>query len=221
MAKIMGIFNATPDSFWPGSRYNTSVFDGWADIIDIGGCSTRPGCELADEEEEWRRLEPVLSGLDPSLEISIDTFRPSIVRRAYDLLGRPFIVNDVSGGSEEMFSLVRSLGLPYVLMHVGPASETLSWFEKTAPLMEGIDWILDPGFGFEKDTVEENLRLVRDLPLFKKFGRPILVGISHKRMTRSDADGSPLEPQARTRELNALAASLGADILRVHTPEDY
>ncbi|MBR4755730.1 MAG: dihydropteroate synthase, partial [Bacteroidales bacterium] len=131
---VMGIVNLTGDSFYSGSRMlgedgsfdeevflartDTMVAEG-ADILDLGACSTRPGSDPVDEGEEWRRLEPVLrlmSRFRPGYRLSIDTFRPGIVSRAFDLVG-PFIVNDVSGGSEDMWNTVGGLGLTYVAMH--------------------------------------------------------------------------------------------------------
>lgn len=227
MTRIMAIYNATPDSFYAPSRYNESVFGSGADIIDIGACSTRPGSEPVTEEVEWERLNPILEGLlrngffDTGKELSIDTFRPGVVRRAVNLLeGRKFIVNDVGGARtvEEMSSLCRMFGLQYVATHNGPADETLPWFESIAPGLKGMDWILDPGLGFGKDTAEENWYLLHHLNELKRFGRPVLVGASRKRFT-----GGTLE---LTLEAHRIALDNGADILRVHDvsqeiPEQY
>lgn len=205
----------------------SDLLEAGADIIDIGAVSTRPGAEPVGLEEEWSRLEPVLratsgAGLAP-FEISVDTTRSEIVRRTYELLG-PFIVNDISAGDddEEMLRTVGDLGLKYVAMHKrgdprtmdsladypqGVVSAVLEYFDRfavKAALFDIKDWILDPGFGFAK-TEEQNMELLDNLASFKRFGRPILVGISNKRFTRG-----------RTSRLQALAVKNGADILRVH-----
>ena len=151
--------------------------------------------------------------------ISIDTARASIVRKAYALIG-PFIVNDVSGAEDpEMLTVVRELGLRYVAMHHrgtpktmdsmcdypgGVVQEVVEFFRGFERKVAGIDWILDPGFGFAK-TDEQNLELLENLATFKQFGRPILVGISHKRFTRG-----------RSEQLEALAVENSADIIRKH-----
>ena len=132
--QVMGIVNLTDDSFFAGSRnlradgtFDEELFRGrivnmlesGADILDLGACSTRPGSDSISEEEEWKRLEPALNILaseHAGVKISIDTFRPAVVSRAFDIIG-PFIVNDVSGGSEEMWSLLGRLHLPYIAMH--------------------------------------------------------------------------------------------------------
>jgi len=211
----MGILNLTPDSFFAPSRYNMAVFDSGADIIDIGACSTRPGSVPVSEEAEWARIAPVLSNLPSGHpEISIDTFRSGIARRAYELIG-PFIINDVSGAADrEMLDLAREKGLKYIAMHPGGPADppgVAAFFRELASGMEGIDWILDPGFGFEKN-VEDNWTLLENLEIFKEFGREILVGISRKRMTGGSAE--------LTRKANALALEHGADILRVHDVRD-
>jgi len=221
--KIMGIINLTPDSFHAPSRYNLSIFDSGADIIDIGACSTRPGSTPVSEEEEWRRLEPVLWDISRhhSGTFSLDTFRPGIVRKAYRYLGQ-FIVNDVSGAADPlMLPTVAELGLPYIYMHNGPADDIqpiIKYFEEFAPRAEAMgiqDWYVDPGFGFGKD-VEQNLRILDGLGELKRFARPVLVGISRKRMSWERENGSPESALARTSELHLKALRAGADVLRVH-----
>ena len=132
--QVMGIVNLTDDSFFAGSRnlradgtFDEELFRGrivnmlesGADILDLGACSTRPGSDSISEEEEWKRLEPalhILASEHPEVRISIDTFRPSVVSRAFDIVG-PFVVNDVSGGCEDMWRLLGQLQLPYIAMH--------------------------------------------------------------------------------------------------------
>lgn len=224
MTLVMGILNMTPDSFWEPSRGNLAILDSGADIIDIGAVSTRPGAADVPEEEEWRRLEPVIRMIRKDLTISIDTTRSGIVRRVREALGRPFIVNDITAGRDdpEMLDTVAELGLPYIAMHSrgnprtmdslteypdGVVEVVLEFFEEFAQTAraKGIDdWILDPGFGFAK-TEEQNLELLRSLERFRRFGRPILVGIADKRFTRGG-----------TEKLHREALAHGADILRVH-----
>lgn len=245
----MGIVNLTDDSFFAGSRFlrNDGSFDPGlflsgvdsmcsegADIIDLGACSTRPGSESVSEEVEWARLEPALDLLArecPHLDISIDTFRPGIVSRAFDIIG-PFIVNDVSGGSDRMWELVGERGLTYVAMHTrgtpkdmqgltdydDVVSAVKSFFEgisETADAYGVKDWILDPGFGFAK-TVEQNWRLLRELSVFKGFGRPLLAGLSRKSFLYRPLGITPDEALPATCAANLLALQNGADILRVH-----
>ena len=246
---IMGIVNLTDDSFFAGSRMldqdgrfeekqflervGSMVSEG-ADIIDLGACSTRPGSDPVSEEEEWRRLEPALgllaSGI-PGTRVSIDTFRPGIVSRAFDAFG-PFIVNDVSGGCDPMWKLVGELGLTYIAMHTRGTPkdmQTLTDYEDvTAEVMEffdGIaetadrygveDWILDPGFGFAK-TVGQNWQLLREMSVFNKFGKPVLAGLSRKSFLYRPLGVTPDEALPATCSANLLALQNGASILRVH-----
>ena len=241
MAKIMGILNLTPDSFYEPSRYDMSVFDSGVDIVDIGAVSTRPGAAEVSLEEEWARLEPVLSKL-PAVrpEISIDTTRAEIVRRVYSLIG-PFIVNDISAGEDdsEMLSTVGELGLKYVAMHkrgnpgnmdslcdysafatpehpsgVIPALlDYFAAFERKAADFGIADWILDPGLGFAK-TPAQCWEILDKLECLAVFGRPILIGAGDKRFTRYPP------AWAAYSDGNALANEIalrhGAAILRVH-----
>ena len=222
----MGIINLTPDSFFPGSRYNYSVLDSRAEIIDIGAVSTRPGAEDVELEEEWRRIEPFLTmwkERKPDKVLSVDTTRAEIVRRVYDNIGN-FIVNDISAGEDdpEMLETVGCLGLTYVAMHKKGNPRTMdAMADADKPIMDmlceyfelfalkakdfGIeDWILDPGLGFAK-TEQQNVEIIEKLDVLKKFGRPILIGAADKRFTHGD-----------TEKYHLLALERGADILRVH-----
>ena len=247
--RIMGIVNLTDDSFFAGSRFLgkdgsfdpglflsrvASMRSEGADIIDLGACSTRPGSESVSEEEEWLRLKPALDLLareDPGVDISVDTFRPGIVTRAFDTIG-PFIVNDVSGGSDAMWKLVGGKGLTYVAMHTrgtpkdmqdltdydDVVSSVKSFFDgisETADAFGVKDWILDPGFGFAK-TVEQNWRILRELSVFKEFGRPLLAGLSRKSFLYRPLGITPAEALPATCAANLVALQNGADILRVH-----
>ncbi|MCQ2118516.1 MAG: dihydropteroate synthase [Bacteroidales bacterium] len=247
--QVMGIVNLTDDSFYEGSRMLSPgkgvdevplqrmlegmVEDG-ADILDLGACSTRPGSDPVDADLEWERLEKALrtaAGAVPGVPVSIDTFRPGIVRRAFDLFG-PFIVNDVSGGCERMWETVSELGLEYVCTHTRGTSrdmmemtdyqdvtlEVTEFFErfgKTAEQFGIKDWILDPGFGFAKN-VEQNWRILKDLGSFRKFGKRILAGLSRKSFLYKPLGITPSEALEATQVANFLALKGGADILRVH-----
>lgn len=249
--KVMGIVNLTDDSFYEGSRTLTaegkyveidfmsrveSMLGEGADILDLGACSTRPGSDSVDEDTEWRRLKPALLSLRKTfgtmpVPVSIDTFRPGIIRRAYDIFG-PFIVNDIGGGSEETLALVGSLGLEYIAMHSRGDSRTMqsltdyddvtlavrAFFEDFANRAEvaGIkDWILDPGYGFAK-TVAQNWKLLKELPELDVLGKKILVGVSRKSMIWRPLEITPSEALPGTQVANIIGLQGGADILRVH-----
>ena len=247
--RVMGIVNLTDDSFFEGSRVLgpdgrpdpglllpriDSMMSEGADILDLGACSTRPGSDSVSEEVEWSRLEPALrliASERPGLSLSIDTFRPGVVSRAFDVVG-PFMVNDVSGGSPSMWRLVGDLGLEYVAMHTRGTPKDMasltdyddvvaaveSFFEDVAGVAEanGVrDWILDPGFGFAK-TVSQNWRLLDRMAVFKRFGRPVLAGLSRKSFLYRPMGLSPADVLPATCAANLVALRNGADVLRVH-----
>lgn len=233
--RIMGIFNANRDSFFAPSRYNMSILESGADIIDVGAVSTRPGAAEVSEADEWSRLEPVLRALaDSTAEISVDTTRAAVVERCCDVLGRPVIVNDISAGEDDpaMLSTVARMGLTYVAMHKrgtpstmqslcgygDVVAEVLEYFKDFAVKASdaGIeDWILDPGFGFAKD-IRQNYTLLDSLDSFSVLGRPLLVGISRKSFIYKPLGLSPEESLPATQALHLAALERGADILRVH-----
>lgn len=190
-----------------------------ASFLDLGACSTRPGSEPVSEAEEWDRLSPALEALReeaPELlpRLSVDTFRGGIVRRVFDTVG-PVLVNDISLGQmdEDMLPAVSALGLPYVAMHMRGTPATMdslcdygedvvgavhAYFEGFAELADAMgirEWILDPGLGFAK-TPEQCLELLVHLPAFTDFGRPILIGLSRKRLVRAVSEGLPLPASA-------------------------
>lgn len=235
--QIMAILNLNQDSYFAPSRYNMSVLESGADIVDIGAVSTRPGADSVPEQEEWSRLEPVLKLVDPSVRLSIDTTDSVIVRRAADLLGRSFIVNDISAGEDDpsMLETVASLGLGYVAMHKRGTPATMQtlcdyddvvadvrqFFCRFAAIATSAgveDWILDPGFGFAK-TVEQNYELLRSLDTFSSLGHPVLVGISRKSFIYKPLGIGPEEALTATQALHLAALERGADILRVHDVE--
>jgi len=224
MVTIMGIINATPDSFWAPSRGAVGILDDGPDIVDVGAVSTRPGAAPVSEKEEWSRLIPVLDAVAGRCPFSVDTVRASIVQRVYDRYG-PFIVNDISAGEDDprMLPLTGRLGLGYIAMHKrgnprtmdsltdygegGVTAELIRYFSdfslKAADA--GIsEWILDPGLGFAK-TAGQNFEIIDSLAALKCFGRRILIGAADKRFTAG-----------HTEEVHLRAIRGGADILRVH-----
>lgn len=241
----MAIVNLTDDSYFAESRCLdveaalgriSVLLDEGADIIDVGACSTRPGSMPVGEEEEWRRLEPVLKSVRerwPDIQLSIDTYWSSVVRKAYALVG-DFIVNDISAGTidPQMLPTVGELGLTYVAMHIKGTPETMqamadyqdvtaelvSYFSEFAMKSEifGVkSWVLDPGFGFAK-TIAQNYELIRNLAEFNRFGRPVLVGVSRKSMIYKRFNITPEESLPATQVLHMQALINGASILRVH-----
>lgn len=254
MAKVMGIININRESFYEGSRKPgaedvekafTKMASEGASIIDIGACSTRPGSTPVTLEQEWEYLQEPLERLaqvksemfcngQEVPEISIDTFRSEIVRRACDILG-PIIVNDISAGEDdpEMLETVGDLGLSYIAMHKrgtpdtmqtlteypdGVVAEVKRYFETFAEKADqsGIeDWVLDPGFGFAK-TIDQNYELLEHLDELQILDRPILAGLSRKSMIYKLLDITPEESLPATCVLNYVALQKGAAILRVH-----
>lgn len=243
---VMGILNVTPDSFYSGSQaFNTSAIElrvqqiiaEGADIIDIGGYSSRPGAAEVPETEEMRRLQAgieIVRSFNKNIPVSIDTFRASVARKAIEDWGAD-IINDISGGSldNEMFDAVAELNVPYILMHMRGTPRTMQSHtgytdvtaeviaELSRPLHEltlrGVsDIIIDPGFGFAK-TLEQNYRLFNNLPhIISMLGRPVLVGISRKSMITRLCGITPDQALPGTIALNTIAALNGASILRVH-----
>jgi dihydropteroate synthase len=241
---IMGIINITPDSFYEGSRFNklseiTRQFEkmihAGADIIDIGGQSTRPGSEKISVDAELVRVVPVIEHLSsefPDAFISIDTFYAKVASES--IAAGACIVNDTSAGSidSNMLPVVAALEVPYVCMHSqgtpdimqqkpvyeNTTREVLDFFiEKTeACRTAGIkDVIIDPGFGFGK-TIRHNFELLKNLSIFKILDRPILLGISRKSTIYKTLDITSEEALNGTTVLNTIGLMNGADILRVH-----
>lgn len=228
--QVMGILNATPDSFYANSRTPSEeaaaararqiVAEGGT-MIDVGAYSTRPGASEVSEEEEMERLRRILPAVrreQPTTIISVDTFRPSVARMAVEELGTD-IVNDVSEGSTEMFRMVARLGVPYILMSVQPdlRSTLLAFASKVQQLCDygQKDIILDPGFGFGK-TVDENYKLMNELEALQVMELPLLVGISRKSMIWKHLGCTPDDALNGTTMLNTVALMKGASILRVH-----
>ncbi len=240
---IMGILNVTPDSFSDGGRYNEmdaalchceEMLQQGADIIDLGGCSTRPNNAIATEDEELSRVVPILKAIRkafPEAVISIDTFRKNVAHACVD--EGADIINDISGGlfDEAMLPYIGENHIPYVLMHCVGTPETMhqytlggdihktvmEFFERQCAVLESYghhDIILDPGIGFGK-SLEANYALLSDLDRYRYHGYPILIGVSRKSMIRKLL-GPEADPENATTVLNTLALDHGADILRVH-----
>lgn len=243
--KIMGILNVTPDSIYAESRTSDEehiaarvqqLMDDGADMIDIGGFSSRPGADDVSPEEEMNRLRRglrVVRRLYPEVPISVDTFRADVARMCVEEEGAD-IINDISGGmmDRQMFRTVARLGVPYILMHMQGTPDTMQqaphydnlrrevmlyFAERIDRLcqMGAKDIIVDPGFGFGK-TLEHNYELFHHLDDFNLFNLPLLVGISRKSMIYKLLGGTPQTSLNGTTVLNTIALMKGAHILRVH-----
>ncbi len=243
--KVMGIVNVTPDSFYSGSRTQgrdeikdrvmTLVGEG-ADILDLGGYSSRPGADDVSAEEEYSRLAAgleVVKEVAPDVPVSIDTFRAAVARKCVEEWGAD-IINDISGGTldPDMWHTVADLRVAYVLMHTRGTPATMQsltdYADVTADIITDLakkvyelrglgvnDIIIDPGFGFAK-TVEQNFRLLDELGEFCKMGMPVLAGLSRKTMIWKTLGITPGESLDGTIALDAIALDRGADIVRVH-----
>jgi dihydropteroate synthase len=243
--KVMGILNITPDSFYKGSRVTDEkeilriakgMIEDGADILDIGGYSSRPGAaKVSPEEEKGRVLKAIrlIHSEFPDAILSIDTFRPEIAYEAVTSCGAG-IINDISGGEADknMFSVVQDLNVPYIMMHMKGMPENmqnnpvyddvvtdiLKWFGNKIVRLQSAgvkDIILDPGFGFGK-TIKHNFDMLDRLGDFSVAGLPLLVGVSRKTMIWKTLDIDPDEALNGTTVLNTIALMKGADILRVH-----
>lgn len=243
--RIMGILNVTPDSFYDGGKYISSdrirtqlnkMINEGADIIDIGGISTRPGAKPVSEEEELKRIIPAIKlvrEIHPETIISVDTYRSAIARIAVEDFAVE-IINDISGGEldEKMYETIAALKVPYIIMHMRGNPETMQtcteyadiikemigyFSDKTEHLLElGVrDLIIDPGFGFSK-TTGQNFYLLNHLDSFQLFELPLMVGLSRKSMLFKTLETNPSEVLNGTTVLHTVALMKGANILRVH-----
>ena len=227
---VMGILNVTNESFYAQSRVFTTaaieqrakeILREGATIIDIGGCSTRPGLAPISEEEEMRRLAMALTAVRntlPEAIISVDTFRASIAERCVKEFGVQ-IINDVSGGKADtrMFDTVANIQVPYIL--TSDESHTLMRSLASSidqlHLMGVNDIIVDPGFGFGK-TLDENYQLMSYLEELHLLDCPLLVGVSRKSMIYKLLNIDPDQSLNGTTALHTIALMKGAHILRVH-----
>ncbi|QEE39739.1 MULTISPECIES: dihydropteroate synthase [unclassified Methylobacterium] len=238
---VMGILNVTPDSFSDGGLFSGEaeavaqakrLVDEGAAILDIGGESTRPGHVPVPAEEEQARVLPVIRAVAPGLTvpISIDTYKASTARLALEAGAR--IVNDVWGLQREpdIASVAAAHGAPVVIMHnretidadLDIISDLLTFFERSLDIARraGIperDIVLDPGVGFGK-TWTQHLDVLRRLPEIRALGFPVLVGVSRKSLLGRlhDRETRPADRLYGSLAAHALAATLGADIVRVH-----
>lgn len=242
---IMGILNVTPDSFYDGGRYPseksivqkaTQIISDGAEILDIGGYSSRPGAKDVHSETELERLTRALEPIRekyPEQIISVDTFRSKIAAQVIEKF-QINIINDISGGETEpeIIDVAASKNVPYICMHMQgnpqnmqkqPAynhvvKDILEYFTKKVFEIrnKGVhDIIIDPGFGFGK-TLDQNYQLLSGLDVFQMLEVPILAGLSRKSMIYNLLENSPEEALTGTIALNLVALQKGASILRVH-----
>lgn len=247
---VMGVVNVTPDSFSDGGRWfdtTAAIKHGLelaaegADLIDVGGESTRPGASRVDEAEELRRVIPVVRGLaSEGITVSVDTMRAGVAEQS--VAAGAVLVNDVSGGlaDPDMIPVVAAAGVPFVVMHWRGFSESMNSravygdvvAEVVAELRERMDavvdggvdpgkLVIDPGLGFAKNAAQD-LALVAHLDRLRELGRPLLVAASRKRFlgqVLAGEDGTPppaRERDAATAAISALSAAAGAWAVRVH-----
>lgn len=242
---VMGILNATPDSFYAGSRMQTEaqiarrveqMAQEGAGIMDVGAYSSRPGAADVSAKDEMERLRTALGvvrRLQPDAIVSVDTFRADVARMCVEEYGAA-IINDISGGEldKDMFATVARLQVPYVLMHMQGTPQDMQQRPHYDSLLEDVflyfarkvqqlrdlgvkDIILDPGFGFGK-TLEHNYELLAHLEDFRIFELPLLAGVSRKSMIYRLLDTTPAEALNGTTVVHSICLLKGADILRVH-----
>lgn len=241
--RIMGVLNCTPDSFYDGGHHATAaaavahgvrMLDAGADLVDMGGQTTKPGAEDIGAATEWERIAPVLDGLlsaRPDAAVSVDTFHADVARRA--LAAGAAFINDVTGGRDpEMWSVVAEAGAPYCLMHLRGTPATMQDNPTYEDVVDAVyahldaglhaareagisDVVLDPGFGFGKTTAH-NYALLAALDRLHVLGAPILVGVSRKSMIWRPLCIEPAQALNGTTALHAWALERGAHLLRVH-----
>ncbi|HSQ44908.1 MAG TPA: dihydropteroate synthase [Ginsengibacter sp.] len=241
---IMGILNINNDSFYSGSRHQNpgaivmkaeQMMQEGADVIDIGGQSTRPGSERITAEEEMQRVLPVIEMLvkkSGNVLLSIDTYHASVAEAAVN--AGASIVNDISAGEMDnnMIDTVASLGVPYICMHMKGVPETMHLTINYENLLQEVldffinkinechlagikDVIVDPGFGFGK-TIQHNFLLLKNLTVLKMLGKPIMSGLSRKSIIYKTLHTTAENALNGSTVLNTIALLNGASILRVH-----
>ena len=242
--KVMGILNVTPDSFSDGGKYTATekallhvekmLMEG-ADIIDVGGYSSRPGAKHISVEEELKRVIPKLEAIKkhfPEIVISVDTFRAKVAEEALKIGVE--IINDISAFDldPELLAVISRYKPLYILMHMQGTPQTMQLNPKYEDVTNDIvrffvekikvlhkheiyDIIIDPGFGFGK-TMEHNKQLFKDLAAFVRLGLPVLVGISRKSWLQKVAGASAYELEAVMGAMHWEALKKGVNILRVH-----
>ena len=242
--KIMGILNVTPNSFFDGGKYFDEnavlqqvekMLNEGATFIDVGAYSSKPSADYVSEEEEIRRLIPIVELLVtefPEIILSIDTFRSPVAEKAIE--AGAAIINDISAGSldTEMMSTIAKLQVPYIMMHMKGTPNTMQSLTQYEDILKemlfyfaqkikqarslGInDLIVDPGYGFAK-TTEQNFEVLQKSELFQMLELPVLIGLSRKSMIYKTLNSTPQEALNGTTVLNTLALTKGASILRVH-----
>ena len=240
----MGIINCTPDSFFKGSRKNSSeeiletaekMLQEGATFLDLGGYSSRPGAAEITVDEELERVIPAIQILlknFPEALLSIDTFRSKVASESIN--AGACIINDISAGAldDKMMETVAQYQVPYIMMHMRGTPQTMKNLTEYKDLVQELifyfsekvkearafginDLILDPGFGFSKN-IEQNFELLSKLELFKNLNLPLLAGLSRKSTIYKTLKVSAEEALNGTTVLNTLAIQKGASILRVH-----
>jgi len=241
---VMGILNVTPDSFYDGGKFNSEkiilnqvekMLHEGATFIDIGAYSSRPNATHISEDEELKRILPIVNLILNEFQdalLSIDTFRSKAAKQCVE--NGASLINDISAGNldENMFKTIAELKVPYIMMHMKGTPKTMQsltdydnlvsdilfyFSEKIAEAksLGIIDLIADPGFGFAK-TIDQNYELLNKLELFKMLELPILAGLSRKSMIYKTLENTSKEALNGTSVLNTIALQKGASILRVH-----
>jgi len=242
--KVMGILNCTPNSFYDGGKYTSDyaflrqtekmLVDG-ASIIDLGAYSTQPNAAFVSEEEELKRIIPVLEAIMkrfPEAILSIDTFRAEVAKQGIE--NGASIINDISAGllDEKMFDIVGHYKVPYIMMHMKGTPQNMQkfaiyddvmkdmlfYFSERIAMAKGfgiVDIILDPGFGFSK-TLDQNYEILSKLELLNAFNLPVLSALSRKSMIYKFLETQPSEALNGTSILHTISLLKGAKLLRVH-----
>ena len=242
--KVMGILNVTPNSFYDGGKHKEinsiihqvdKMLSEGADFIDIGAYSSKPSAEFVSEEEEIKRLVPIVKSLVetfPNIILSVDTFRAQVAKASVE--NGVAMVNDIAAGllDDKMLETVAELKVPYIMMHMrgNPqmmqsltqyddiVKEMIFYFSERIQKARSFgisDIVIDPGFGFAK-TLEQNYEVLHKMELFSMLELPLLAGISRKSMIYKVLESSPQEALNGTSVLNTIALQKGAKILRVH-----
>ena len=242
--KVMGILNVTPNSFYDGGKHKEinsiihqvdKMLSEGADFIDIGAYSSKPSAEFVSEEEEIKRLVPIVKSLVdtfPNIILSVDTFRAQVAKASVE--NGVAMVNDIAAGllDDKMLETVDELKVPYIMMHMRGNPQTMQSLTQYDDIVKemifyfseriqkarsfGIsDIVIDPGFGFAK-TLEQNYEVLHKMELFSMLELPLLAGISRKSMIYKVLESSPQEALNGTSVLNTIALQKGAKILRVH-----
>ena len=242
--KVMGILNITPDSFFDGGKFRSDanilkhtekMLSEGATFIDVGGYSSRPNAQHISEDEELKRVIPVVELLIkkwPEILISIDTFRSNVATKCVNI--GACMINDISAGNMDvkMFTTVAKLQVPYIIMHMQGTPQTMQKSPKHVDIVHEViyyfskkinelhalnvnDIIIDVGFGFGK-TAEQNYQLLKNLSLLKNLEVPILTGISRKSMLYKLLDIKPAKALNATTVANTMSLLNGTNILRVH-----